>query len=81
MLCDCRVAVVYRVVSGVQGAIADALSPKRPDGSRSSSGLKETLFLVVLWLLWGVVFWTAAFLFARRQRAGADKKRVRSCRG
>jgi hypothetical protein len=62
----------------VQGAIADALSPKRDDGSRSKTGLKETLFLVCIWLAWAALFWTLAWLFAVRRRRASESSRVRT---
>merc|ERR1712072_978322 len=53
------------------GLVADQLSPehKAADGSyeRPQAGLKLTLLLLCLWLIWAILFWLAAAVFARRR--------------
>jgi MFS transporter, Spinster family, sphingosine-1-phosphate transporter len=58
------------------GLLADDLAPERASGARSKHGLQLTLFLVMLWLAWGILLWGVGTLYALRRRAANERARA-----
>ena len=81
----CVRGCVAHVPCCVQGLVADALAPACPNGEGPStpcgegrvSGLQMTLFLLILWLAWMVLFWGGGWLIKRYKMKKQSQVRER----
>lgn len=58
------------------GLISDDLAPNVPGKARSRPGLEHTLLIVTCWIVWAVLLWGAAWLWARSRRSFNERHRT-----